>query len=50
MAHAQVQVRTSWWLRPYIYLVAAAAVFTGREPDWRKVERVSARAVKVKVR
>lgn len=50
MAHAQVQVRTSWWLRPYHYLVAAAALVTGREPNWRRVERISARGIKVKVR
>lgn len=48
MAHARYRISTSWWLKPYVYFVAAMSVVTGREPDWRRVERVSARAVKVK--
>lgn len=43
MATLTYRIKLAWWVRPYLYGVAAVAWLTGREPDadkvWSQVER-----------
>lgn len=45
----EIQVTFAWWLKPWIFMLVTAAVLSRREPDWDKVERVIARAMRMRV-
>lgn len=48
-ARIEVRVRFPFWLRAYMWLLAWAAVLSGRDPDPVKFERLVLRHVKVEV-
>ncbi len=44
-----VHVSIAWWLAPYLWCLTFVSVLTQREPDWAKLERVIARAIRLRV-
>jgi len=46
---AHLKVSVAWWLKPYLYALAAFYRVTGFEPDMQKLEAMGMRAMSVKV-
>lgn len=49
MQTIRLSMRYAWWLRYYLYGLVTVAVLTRKQPDWDKVARVMAKAVRIKV-
>jgi hypothetical protein len=43
-----LKISLAWWLKPYIYILAAIGALTGQEPNWDRVNYWIGKAVKVK--
>jgi hypothetical protein len=51
MTHQRLTITISvaWWLAPYLWCLVFVSVLSRREPDWAKLERVIARAIRLRV-
>jgi hypothetical protein len=47
---ATTEVRIAWWLKPYFYMLALICAFTGREPNYERVQYWIRKAVTKKAR
>jgi len=45
----KLSVSVAWWLKPYLYALAAFCWMTGLEPDMQRLEAMCMRAMSVKV-
>ena len=43
-----IVVKIAWWLKPYLLGVVLTAQITKQEPDWVKVHKTVAKAIKCK--
>lgn len=43
-----VEVTFAWWLRPYLSCLVFFCVLHQSEPDWGRLHRVIARAIRVR--
>jgi len=43
----RVAVKVAWWVRPYLFVVAAWCVLTRTEPNLERVSRVLSHGIKV---
>lgn len=52
MAQSKITMHVSfaWWLKPYIYVLAACCILAQREPDPSKLEAKIKRAMRITVR
>lgn len=42
-----IRITVAWWFAPYVHALALVCAVMGTEPDWRKLERMCCRALRV---
>jgi len=45
----RIETKLTWWLKPYLFGIAAMVFLTGREPNWDRVNGFIKRGVKARI-